>query len=175
MRSGWQRSPYFRRYDWELVKPAISLSKSWGGYRRTTLLCISNHATILKSSALLLIYSIFFATRCVLISLLKNSLSQPTRSLALEYPLTDRASKYIEINSRSTNSRFPRFNLTAIIFALAIRRSPGCLGRKEACLKGNGSICATTTTAAADACYDKGAPLFFLILPLNSGAQDLSP
>ena len=38
MTSGWQGAPYFRRYGLELVsKPAISLKKSWGGYRRTTL------------------------------------------------------------------------------------------------------------------------------------------
>ena len=37
MTSGWQGAPYFKRYGWELVsKPAISLQKSWGGYRRTT-------------------------------------------------------------------------------------------------------------------------------------------
>ena len=38
MTSRWQATPYFRRYGRELVsKPAISLKKSWGGYRRTTL------------------------------------------------------------------------------------------------------------------------------------------
>ena len=37
MTSRWQGAPYFRRYGRELVsKPAISLKKSWGGYRRTT-------------------------------------------------------------------------------------------------------------------------------------------
>ena len=37
MTSEWQGPPYFRRYGQELVsKPAISLKKSWGGYRRTT-------------------------------------------------------------------------------------------------------------------------------------------
>ena len=35
--SRWQGAPCFRRYGRELVsKPAISLKKSWGGYRRTT-------------------------------------------------------------------------------------------------------------------------------------------
>ena len=35
--SGCRGTPYFRRYDWELVsKQAISSKKSWGGYRRTT-------------------------------------------------------------------------------------------------------------------------------------------
>ena len=34
---GWQGAPHFRRYGWELVsKPAISLEKSWGGYRSKT-------------------------------------------------------------------------------------------------------------------------------------------
>ena len=34
---GGQGAPSFRRYGWELVStPAISLKKSWGGYRRTT-------------------------------------------------------------------------------------------------------------------------------------------
>ena len=38
MTSGWQGAPCVRRYGRELVsKPAISLRKSWGGYRRTTL------------------------------------------------------------------------------------------------------------------------------------------
>ena len=38
MTSGWQGASYFMRYGLELVlKPAISLKKSWGGYRRTTL------------------------------------------------------------------------------------------------------------------------------------------
>ena len=37
MTSGWQGPPYFGRYGRELVsKPAISLKKSWVGYRRTT-------------------------------------------------------------------------------------------------------------------------------------------
>ena len=37
MTSGWQGAPCFRRYGRILVsKPAISLKKSWGGYRRTT-------------------------------------------------------------------------------------------------------------------------------------------
>ena len=38
MTSGCRGTPYFRRYDRELVvlKPAISLKTSWGGYRRTT-------------------------------------------------------------------------------------------------------------------------------------------
>ena len=31
-----------------------------------------------------------------------------------------------------------------------------------------------TVTLAYDACFDRGAPLFFLILPLDSGAEDLS-
>ena len=35
---GARGTPYFRRYGRELVsKPAISLKKRWGGYRRTTL------------------------------------------------------------------------------------------------------------------------------------------
>ena len=35
--SGCRGTPYFRRYHRELVlKPAISLKKSWGDYRRTT-------------------------------------------------------------------------------------------------------------------------------------------
>ena len=35
--SRWQGTPYFRRNGREPVsKPAISLKKSWGGYRRTT-------------------------------------------------------------------------------------------------------------------------------------------
>ena len=34
MTSGCRGTPYFRRHDRELVlKPAISLKKSWGGYR----------------------------------------------------------------------------------------------------------------------------------------------
>ena len=38
MASGWQGAPYFNKCGRELVsKPAISLKKSWGGYRRTTL------------------------------------------------------------------------------------------------------------------------------------------
>ena len=38
MTSGCRGTPYFRGYDQELVlKPAISLKKSWGAYRRTTL------------------------------------------------------------------------------------------------------------------------------------------
>ena len=37
MTSAWQGSPYYRKYGRELVsKPAISLKKSGGGYRRTT-------------------------------------------------------------------------------------------------------------------------------------------
>ena len=37
MTSGWQGAPYFRRYGRGLVlKPAILLKKSSGGYRRTT-------------------------------------------------------------------------------------------------------------------------------------------
>ena len=37
MTSGCRGTPYFRRYDSELVlKPAISFKKIWGGYRRTT-------------------------------------------------------------------------------------------------------------------------------------------
>ena len=36
MALGRQGAPYFRRYGRELVsKPAISLKKGWGGYRRT--------------------------------------------------------------------------------------------------------------------------------------------
>ena len=36
MTSGWQGAPYSRRYGPELVsKPAISLKKIWGGYRRS--------------------------------------------------------------------------------------------------------------------------------------------
>ena len=36
-RGGKEGAPYFRRYVRELaLKPAISLKKSWGGYRRTT-------------------------------------------------------------------------------------------------------------------------------------------
>ena len=38
--SGWHGPPCFRRYGRELVsKPAISLKKSWGGYRKTTRKC----------------------------------------------------------------------------------------------------------------------------------------
>ena len=38
MTSRWQGALHFRRYDRELVsKPMISLKKSWGCYRRTTL------------------------------------------------------------------------------------------------------------------------------------------
>ena len=38
MTSGCRGTPYFRRYDRELIlKPTISLKKSWGGYLRTTL------------------------------------------------------------------------------------------------------------------------------------------
>ena len=34
---GVERTPYFRRHDRELVlKPAVSLKISWGGYRRPT-------------------------------------------------------------------------------------------------------------------------------------------
>ena len=40
MMSGWQGAPYSRRYGRRLVsKQAISLKKSWGGYRRTTHFC----------------------------------------------------------------------------------------------------------------------------------------
>ena len=42
MASGWQRASYFRRHGRELVsKPTISLKKSWGGYRRTTLFYVA--------------------------------------------------------------------------------------------------------------------------------------
>ena len=38
MTSRWQEVSFFRIYGRELVsKPAISLKKNWGGYRRTTL------------------------------------------------------------------------------------------------------------------------------------------
>ena len=38
MASGFEDTPYFRRYDQQLVsKPASSLKKSWGGYRSKTL------------------------------------------------------------------------------------------------------------------------------------------
>ena len=38
MTSGCRGTPYFRKYDRDLVlKPAISLMKSWGGYRSKTL------------------------------------------------------------------------------------------------------------------------------------------
>ena len=37
MTSGGHGAPHFRRYTRELVsKPAISLKKCWGGYRRTS-------------------------------------------------------------------------------------------------------------------------------------------
>ena len=46
-------SPHFRRYGRELVsKPAISLKKSWGGYRRTTLPNHSTKHTLLSSQLL---------------------------------------------------------------------------------------------------------------------------
>ena len=46
--SGCRGEPYSRRYDRELVsKPAISLKKSWGGYRRTTLKHPTNPAASL--------------------------------------------------------------------------------------------------------------------------------
>ena len=47
MTSGWQGAPYFSRYGQELVsKPAISLKKSWGGYRRTTGKRLGRHSAL---------------------------------------------------------------------------------------------------------------------------------
>ena len=55
MTSGCRGTSCFRRHGRELVlKPAISLKKSWGGYRRTTLTRASDsqsHSTVYRGAA----------------------------------------------------------------------------------------------------------------------------
>ena len=61
MTSGYQGTPFFRRYDQKLVlKPAISLNKSWGGYRRVTIprpsICVDGKIPSCTLSTVLLVY-----------------------------------------------------------------------------------------------------------------------
>ena len=97
MTSGWQGAPYFRRYGLELVsKPAISLKKSWGGYRRTTLrwcaFAYFSSATALATSLRQTVQHI-----CVLVSVIrfKYCVSQHcqcitvTKTTTMKKPLLD--------------------------------------------------------------------------------------